>query len=135
MSTINTIERFKKIIADVSQGNQAAFSRKIKVKQSTINAAIHSKNGIGGKVIKGVSGIGISIDWLLTGEGSMWREQEKPAQPLEGGSTQEKLITNLEGRVADLKGRVADKEEEIARLRGHFKFAGTLETEEEHGKD
>lgn len=100
METIN--ERVKYITDKMFNGNVSAFSRRIHVPQPTL------KDVVGGKLstpradllIKIVNdkSLNISSEWLLRGEGEMFRNGEKIAKPEPEPISIERLFSIIESQ-------------------------------------
>ncbi|KAA6319596.1 hypothetical protein EZS27_030531 [termite gut metagenome] len=74
--------RIKRIVTELCDGNQSEFARKIGISESNVRSYLIGTTPKADVLEKIVNNIAISYEWLLTGEGSMLRdEQTSPQSP------------------------------------------------------
>lgn len=71
-------ERLKKVQETLGYKSQQAFANALGIKQGSLSDVYRAKNGIGvsSSIKIALSNLGIDLDWLRTGEGSMLRTPE-----------------------------------------------------------
>ena len=69
-------ERLREFV-DFQKKSITQLSKEIGVSQNGLNAAVNGKTQPSSKMLIPLSELGLSIDWLYTGEGSMIRERRE----------------------------------------------------------
>ncbi|KAA6352087.1 hypothetical protein EZS27_000571 [termite gut metagenome] len=72
--------RIKRIVTELYDGNQSEFARKIGISESNVRSYLVGTTPKADVLEKIVKNIAISYEWLLTGEGSMLRDEQTPSQ-------------------------------------------------------
>jgi transcriptional regulator with XRE-family HTH domain len=77
---INISLRIKRIVTELCEGNQSEFARKVGISESNVRSYLIGTTPKADVLEKIVTNIAISHEWLLTGEGSMLRDEQTPSQ-------------------------------------------------------
>ncbi len=138
------------VLKKVSKGIKSDLARKIGVNHTVIGAALSGKTYPNSKTLVGIATIGVSVDWLLTGEGRMWREGGEVGEAVTAGEAGE-MLEGVRAHLADARaerdrlvaehdrlgaehaaerdrlwGVIEGKEAEIQRLKAGFSAAGSV---------
>lgn len=105
-------QRFKKIMFTLDL-NSTALAEKLNLRQSTISKTISGATTPSAKVLIPIGEkLDISLDWLLFGDGEMFRsKKDSPEEKSENGSNEK--IELLEKQIELLNKLVEDKDKHI----------------------
>jgi transcriptional regulator with XRE-family HTH domain len=116
---INTInERIEALILHLAKGKQTEFAAKIGVPQSTIAGIVGIRQTKPGYEILEKIAIAfpeVNSDWLLIGEGEMFRDA-LPSKPADGGEFGKEVIDRLLKIIEELNQKDKEKDETIRSL-------------------
>lgn len=116
-------ERLKIAVDKVTNGNLKEFSKRAGIPYRTLQSYVADEREPGAsKLLKIATQLYISIDWLLTGEGEMYRQAE--AVKAEAGSVAEKILIVLKDMPEDDQREILkhiEREKQISDLLGEEK--------------
>lgn len=108
--------RLKKLIKALNL-NQSSFAQSLGMTQPNISRMVSGESTISVKVLNGITDTynQVNLLWLLTGEGSMFRERE----PGEMEAVEEPVLRHSagRGRLEEMEARIEWLEQELARLK------------------
>lgn len=117
--TKNLYERLNLVVEEKLKGNWAELARITGLTPSTLQGIKEGKDPRGNTLIRISEALNVSIDWLLTGEGPMYRDQVA-VQPEETLSQRQANLLQLFDALDEDQQReilaTAQKEERLKRM-------------------
>lgn len=117
---IGEISRLQ-LVMDHLDLQAADISKETGVSERTINNSIYENSPIGGKLLRGMHlNLGVSIDWLLSGNGQMMIKANEAAEPVSKYSSSNPRATRIMTFIQDWMAYA--NEDEQAWLETELKF-------------
>lgn len=115
-------ERINKILESCFSGNKSEFARMINVGESNIRSYLNGTLPKADTLENITTNIGISCDWLLTGEGEMLKKTQTENELTSTNSNESGMNQELFKKYVEATETIADLREEIGTLKAEVDY-------------